>query len=58
MVDLEEKIMAKNKKLTGKEIRLIIGVALLVIAAINIFSFWNLLLLIFGGYLIYESLKK
>ncbi len=50
--------MTKNNKLTGKEVRILIGIILLVIGILNAISFWNLLLIVFGGYLIYEGLKK
>lgn len=49
--------MAK-KKLTGKEIRLLIGIVLLLIGIFGISNLLSLLLIIAGGYLVYEGLKK
>ena len=49
--------MAKNK-VSNKELRLIIGGVLLLIGLFGFRDIISVLLIIFGGYLIYEGLKK
>ena len=49
--------MVKKRKLGGKEIRLLIGIVLLLIGVFGISNLVSLLLIIAGGYLIYEGFK-
>ena len=49
--------MAKSK-VSGRELRLLIGVVLLLIGLFGIGNMISVLLIIAGGYLVYEGLKK
>ena len=50
--------MAGKNKTGKKELWLIIGIVLILIGLIGIGKLISILLVIFGGYLIYEGLKK
>jgi len=50
--------MAKKRKFSSKETRLLIGIVLVLIGVIGISNILSLLLIAAGGYLIYEGLKK
>ena len=46
------------KKMGNKEFKLIAGIVLLLIGLMGIGKLLSILLVIFGGYLVYEGLKK
>jgi len=58
VIDLKEKIMAKNKTGLSKEFKILAGIILLLAAFIGIGKVVTVILVLLGVYLLYEGLRK